>query len=439
MSYRSFRWKRVLVVSLPTIMAALFVIMAVTGPASAQGGGGGASCPNSNALKNFQYAGNVAAIVADIGVNSTRYSFVSLADENPVGGVPGLIKYCVYPSSGVQPISASVAVVGANGQAWTYNAGRDSFSFGRPSGDPSNIPLDGHARVIGTVVWSGEPPDDEIILLHINDPRVCASSYGNDAPATCFVKWPRPGPAAICDRGDTASAYNAMPFGVVDCPKPSLGFEANSVNEFGDEVELESPGVLRSLTVLFASFGCSDSGHWNTGDCVTMSGATFTVPGGITARIYDPTISLTTPIATATANPDIVFRPTADNTNCTGADVGKWYNPVSQLCQNSISQLVTFINWVPAGIVLPARVIWTVAFNTTHEGYTPIGDMTCSGSPGGCGYDSLNVGAMNFIGAPYAGTDVNPDVVFISTGSATTISSQSGWTGNRPLGEITTQ
>ena len=41
MSFRSFRWKRVLAVSFPMIMAALFVIMAATGPASAQGGGGG--------------------------------------------------------------------------------------------------------------------------------------------------------------------------------------------------------------------------------------------------------------------------------------------------------------------------------------------------------------------------------------------------------------
>ena len=165
----------------------------------------------------------MAAIVSESG-NITIYKFVSLLNETPVDGVPGLIKYCVYPSSGGQPISGVPLAEGADGSGWTYDAGSSSFSFGRPKGNPSNIPLDGSTSDVGLVTWSGTPPEDQTILLHINDPRVCASSYGIDAPATCFVKWPRP--TAVCNRGNTTSAYNAMPFGVVDCPKPSLGFEA---------------------------------------------------------------------------------------------------------------------------------------------------------------------------------------------------------------------
>ena len=52
-------------------------------------------------------------------------------------------------------------------------------------------------------------------------------------------------------------------------------------------MRLVSPGVLQSLTVLFASFGCSVSGQWNTGDCVTAPGSTFT--HSITANIYAAT------------------------------------------------------------------------------------------------------------------------------------------------------
>ena len=44
---------------------------------------------------------------------------------------------------------------------------------------------------------------------------------------------------------------------------------------------------LVSMTVDFQSYGCETSGHWNTGNCLTPAVAgTFTVPGGITAKIY---------------------------------------------------------------------------------------------------------------------------------------------------------
>ena len=84
-------------------------------------------------------------------------------------------------------------------------------------------------------------------------------------------------------------------------------------------------------------------------------------------------------------------------------------------------------------VALPANVIWTVEYNTSHYGPAPIGQNTaCYGTSGGCGYDSLNIGLNSFPGAPFSGTDVNEDQVFING------TFDSGWTGLRPLGAIAT-
>jgi hypothetical protein len=115
---------------------------------------------------------------------------------------------------------------------------------------------------------------------------------------------------------------------------------------------------------------------------------------------------------------------------------GGWFNPGSGACQNSIGQLLTFT--FTNGPTLPSQVIWTVAFNTTHEGYAPIGESTaCFISAGGCGYDSLNVGVLSFGGAPYIGTDVNEDIGYSSVGGRSApLTAETGYTGFRPLGEI---
>jgi hypothetical protein len=83
-------------------------------------------------------------------------------------------------------------------------------------------------------------------------------------------------------------------------------------------------------------------------------------------------------------------------------------------------------------------VIWTVAFNTSTAGYTPIAPVNPPCGAGGCPYDSLNVGAQTFSGAPYAGTDVNADQAFGSFGPGGLLAVDVGWTPYKPLGAITT-
>ncbi|MGE5695761.1 MAG: hypothetical protein ACM4D3_11175 [Candidatus Sericytochromatia bacterium] len=414
------------------VLAALFAIVGPggSGPASAAPSG----CPNLNAIGNFKTATNVAASFSTSG-NTTTYTFVSLTNENPTGGVPGLIDYCVYPTNPDKPPTATTVDV-KNPAGWTAVVKKppafNSFSFSRPNGDNTNIPLDGNTTTMGTATWATVPNQE--ILLHINDPGVCNILYGGN-PGTCFVK--SGNLASVCDKGNMNLAYNANSYGAVNCYTAAQGFECCQTNEFGDAVQLAGSATgLAKLDVLFASYGCGTSGHWNTGDCVTNSPPNFTVP--ITAKIYDK--ATLTPIATVNQNVTIPFRPSADN-RCTGADAGKWFNPDGAgggRCQNSIGTIITF---PLGGTALPSgvnQVVWTVQFNTTTSGYHPIGASTCSVSSGGCGYDSLNVGTTDFLGAPYAGTDLNASTAYSSTQTQPALHEITISEG-RPLGAITTQ
>lgn len=433
-----------------------------------------AACPDKDELDDFRVAPNFGASFTNTvidNINTSTYFFSPPnTTVNPASGVPGLIEYCVYPVPPAEPNKVAAAAKGANGEAWVTKEDRTNFSFARPDGNPSNIPFLGQNITMGTATWDNFPKK-QLILLHIKDPEVCTALYGkhmehdkygeydkygkkhkNKQIDNCFVK---PQKTPVCDAGDTTFAYNPMPFNAVNCNNPSVGFEAQATNEFGDQVQLA--GTARNLTtleVLMASFACSVSGHWNLGEsfpCVTTPGATFTHP--ITANIYVPS-NLTEPIATVTQNFTFPFRPSADPVNCPGAspsaeDNSSFFNPladptqVPNKCEVSIKTVITF-DFSGLGIVLPDEVVWTVAYNTTHFGFAPIGEaadcFSTDPADPGCPYDSLNVGARSHINAPYVGIDVIEDQVFHSTGNnpVVPLHVQTGFTGFRPEGAIRT-
>jgi hypothetical protein len=270
--------------------------------------------------------------------------------------------------------------------------------------------------------------------------------------------------ALTCSIGDgpTIAAYNAIPSGVVNCLLDSIGVEADNFNEFGDEVTLAAGTgrTLVALKVVVGSFGC-ENGHWFSGDCMTTPNLSFSLP--MTANIYQGDNCGTDGcipgalLATVNQAQIVPYRPSVDATNCPANSTipGGWLNRVTGSCQNSIRLVLTFT--FPSGVVLPDNVIWTVAYNTTNSGYLPVGSAGTSSCPlGGCGYDSLNVGDWSFVGAPYAGFDVNEGVVFLSwnvngypTSGGTLVPLQSTtnvihstapfWIGFRPLGEIITR
>jgi hypothetical protein len=252
----------------------------------------------------------------------------------------------------------------------------------------------------------------------------------------------------------TRTAYSSVPQ-ILPGNVSSLGFEATSTSEFGDEVGLVptsgGPGrrVLSSLRVVMSSQRCQTRvAPANT--CVTAPGSYFTHP--ITAGIYAVDGSSGTPrpgtlLASKTQSFDIAFRPSQDDTNCTGANAGKWFDTTTNTCFSGLAQSIVF--HFPPGVPLPRQVIWTVAYNTTHHGYHPIGESApCFSTPAGCGYDSLNVGAQTFPGAPFTGTDVDPNGTFLASTAPSTYcdGGTAGigflrldtpcWTGVTPLAEI---
>lgn len=228
--------------------------------------------------------------------------------------------------------------------------------------------------------------------------------------------------------GSAQSGYNAIP-SKVSGNVPSEGFEAGADSEFGDEVALGGPQRgLRSMSVLFSSWGC-ESGNWYSNNCQTTPGATFDVP--VTYNVYaDNGGTRGSLLATATETVQIAYRPSA-SPECVGTDAGKWYNSKDRTCYYGFPQVVELS--MPS-VDLPDTVIWTVSYNTTHHGPAPVGESApCYTSDGGCGYDSLNVGAKSFANAPFSGTDVDEDKVFRNGAM------ESGWTGFRPLATIVTK
>lgn len=208
-------------------------------------------------------------------------------------------------------------------------------------------------------------------------------------------------PAAFGDKGGGKTIYDST---VSPLPGnlPSVGAEAYSFTQFGDEVTFAGTNrALRTVTVTLSSWGCQ-SGFWFAGNCVTSKGATFSVP--ITFNIYSPG-NTATPIATKTQTFDVPYRPSTDNGNCTA---GRWFDK-KQGCFNGIAANISF-DFTSQNVVLPDTVVYGIAYNTSHYGPSPIGESpACFTSSGGCPYDSLNIafGPQVNVGAkPF------PDTVF---------------------------
>lgn len=186
---------------------------------------------------------------------------------------------------------------------------------------------------------------------------------------------------------------------------PSVGAEAYSFTEFGDEVTFAgSARTLKKVTVTLSSWGC-ETGHWYSADCVSGKHATFTVP--ITFNIYSPGPNNTagTLIATQTQTFEVPYRPSTDSVRCTG---GRWFAG-KQGCFNGLAHNITF-DFKHDGVTLPDTVVYGIAYNTSHYGPNPIGESpACYTSSGGCPYDSLNIGLGPQVNV---GSKPFPDTVF---------------------------
>jgi hypothetical protein len=109
---------------------------------------------------------------------------------------------------------------------------------------------------------------------------------------------------------------------------------------------------------------------------------------------------------------NIPFRPSKDDTHCTGADLGKWYDAASASCFNGFATPVQF-NLAGKGITWPSSAVLSVAYNTSGFGAHPYGYANpCNATVAGCGYDSLNVATT---GPPAVGTDPLPNDAYVNS------------------------
>ena len=211
------------------------------------------------------------------------------------------------------------------------------------------------------------------------------------------------------DDGNGTVVYSSI-------PKPlhavaSVGFEATQALEFGDGVNLTHTGKLQRVRYVLSSWGCQ-TGHWNTGDCVTNGTPTFPVP--FTVNVYavsNTNASRVGPLLTSQTHTfAIPYRPSSDHVRC--PDGQTFFSAVDNACVHGLANVIVFDFGGPR-VNLPAQVIVSLSYNTTHYGPHPIGQSApCFTSSGGCGYDSLNVSADG-PGGPI-GSPVDPNSVFDS-------------------------
>ena len=160
------------------------------------------ACPAANGIGNKATSTIVFATRSTSnsgGVATVKYKFSGLDPANTsVNGVPGLITYCVYTGAANLPTGpifanadgsvGSLPAVGANNEAFGWDEdSKGSFSFTRAHGNPSNISFDGALYTMGTAAWNGAAPQNQTILVHINDPVECAKLYGAGSSGTCWV------------------------------------------------------------------------------------------------------------------------------------------------------------------------------------------------------------------------------------------------------------
>jgi hypothetical protein len=175
---------------------------------------------------------------------------------------------------------------------------------------------------------------------------------------------------------------------------PSLGYEATSTAEFGDEVAFS--GTARLLNTVTVTM--SDWALRSTYPSLPAEG--YTHP--ITLNIYNVDNSGSVPaagslLATQTETFLIPWRPEAS------AGCGTAWMADDGNCYNGFAFNITF-DLSSLNVVLPDDVIFGIAYNTSHHGYSPLG---VSGP-----YDSLNVGLAPAVSV---GSQVNPGMAFLNS------------------------
>lgn len=242
--------------------------------------------------------------------------------------------------------------------------------------------------------------------------------------------------------------YNNFPSVYFQSDTPIVhGAQADQFVEFGGLVQLANGPIgyptNNSIVTMFVSSRACESGHWNTGDCLTTTDNTFSWP--ITLKIYNVNTdnSPGSLITTVTKNFSLPYRSSADPV-CTGDDTGKWFDPDTQTCLNGQAFPIGF---AVHGITLPSKVILSISYNTSDYGPSPVGTSRCQASSGGCFYDYLYIGLGGEY-TPSVGFNPLPDAIYQNAtasqycdggtpGGANTFRVDGNcWTGKQPIFDV---
>jgi hypothetical protein len=145
---------------------------------------------------------------------------------------------------------------------------------------------------------------------------------------------------------------------------PALGFESDSVSEFGGEVQFAGTGRKNpTVTVYMESYACQNEASGAA--CATASGATFQVP--ITLNIYTVG-SLGSPADSLTKAFNIHYRPSA-SPNCP-LELPEHVKGFGKRCEFAARAKLKFKF---KGASLPPQAVIAVAYNTETYGKEPTG------------------------------------------------------------------
>ena len=184
--------------------------------------------------------------------------------------------------------------------------------------------------------------------------------------------------SALASNGNHGLAiYDSTPAGALPGNIPSLGPEAYAFGSLGDKVTFANgPRKLTNVVVTLSSWVCQQ-GTWFDKNCWTKPGATFSQPITLTIWNADHTKQL----ASSTQTFQVPYRPSASD-ECSGTDLGKWYQPSAKKCFNGLATDVSFD--FAGNVTLPNTVVYEISYDTNHYGPNP---LHVAGP-----YDSLNIG-----------------------------------------------
>jgi len=194
---------------------------------------------------------------------------------------------------------------------------------------------------------------------------------------------------------------------------PSQPFQAQQVSQFGNQVTLtKAADHLSTVVVTMSSWACQ-SGSWNTKNCSSTPGATFSEP--ITFNIYSanaPGSKLPGRLITAITKPfSIPYRPSASS-SCTAN--GGW----GSTCANGKAVNITF-DFSSLDVSVPQNIVFGIVYNTSQYGPDPYGTLPCESTVAGCPYDSLNVALSQDPANVTKGSNPNPGKAFLNSSTAT--------------------